>query len=56
LAEGVVPVQPPKTEASEDLRLHILPVADIEALIDRGDMIQSLHVAPLLKYLLKRRG
>ena len=28
----------------------------IEAMIDDGDLIQSLHVAPLLKYLLKRRA
>ena len=56
LAEGVVPLQAPATEASEDLRLHIVPVAEVEDMIERGDLIQALHVAPLLKYLLRRRG
>jgi hypothetical protein len=42
--------------ASEDLRLHLVPAREIEAMIDGGELIQSLHVAPLLKFLLKRRG
>ena len=56
LAEGVVPTAAPHAEASEDLRLHLVPARDIEAMIDDGDLIQALHVAPLLKFLLKRRG
>ena len=56
LAEGVVPMQAADPGASEDLRLHTVPVGRVEAMIDDGDMIQSLHVAPLLKYLLKRRA
>jgi len=55
LAEGVVPMQAANPGASEDLRLHIVPIDEIEGMIDRGDLIQSLHVAPLLKFLLKRR-
>ncbi len=56
LAEGVVPMAAADPGASEDLRLHLVPAREVEALIDAGEMIQSLHVAPLLKFLLKRRG
>ena len=55
LAEDVVPMQAADPGASEDLRLHQLPVGEIEAMIDRGEMIQSLHVAPLLRFLLRRQ-
>ena len=41
-------------EATEDLRVHLVPVAEIAALIDAQDMIQALHAAPLLRYLLRR--
>lgn len=55
LAEGVVPMQAADPGGTEDLRLHAIPVSEIEALIDGGDLIQSLHVAPLLKFLLRRQ-
>jgi 8-oxo-dGTP pyrophosphatase MutT (NUDIX family) len=55
LAEGVVPMQAADPGAGEDLRLHQLPANQIESMIERGEMIQSLHVAPLLKYLLQRQ-
>lgn len=56
LAEGVVPMATADPGSSEDLRLHLVPAREIEAMIDGGELIQSLHVAPLLKFLLKRRG
>jgi 8-oxo-dGTP pyrophosphatase MutT (NUDIX family) len=56
LAEGVSEVAAPAPEASEDLRRHLVPLADIPALLDGGGVVQSLHVAPLLKLLLLRRG
>jgi 8-oxo-dGTP pyrophosphatase MutT (NUDIX family) len=56
LAEGVVPMKEPDPGANEDLRLHLVPIGELEGMIDRGDLIQSLHIAPLLKFLLKRRG
>jgi 8-oxo-dGTP pyrophosphatase MutT (NUDIX family) len=56
LAEGVVPMTVADPGASEDLRLHLVPAGEIEAMIDGGELIQALHVAPLLKFLLKRRG
>lgn len=55
LALDVVPMATPDPGASEDLRLHPTPIADVEALLDSGEMIQSLHVAPLAKFLLRWR-
>jgi 8-oxo-dGTP pyrophosphatase MutT (NUDIX family) len=54
LAEGVTAgiAQP---EASEDIRVHLLPVGEIEALIDGGGFLQALHAAPLLKFLLRHK-
>jgi len=56
LAEGVERLSPPRPEAGEDLRLHLMPVADIEGLLDGGEVMQALHAAPLARFLLKRRG
>jgi 8-oxo-dGTP pyrophosphatase MutT (NUDIX family) len=56
LAEGVTQEAAPAPEASEDLRVHLLPLAEISPLIDSGGMIQALHTAPLLKLLLARRS
>jgi 8-oxo-dGTP pyrophosphatase MutT (NUDIX family) len=55
LAEGVERLSEPHTEEGEDLRVHLVPVGDLERMIDEGEFIQSLHTAPLLKYLLGRR-
>jgi 8-oxo-dGTP pyrophosphatase MutT (NUDIX family) len=56
LAEGVTQLAPPAPEASEDIRVHLVPLAEIASLIDGGGMIQALHTAPLLKLLLARRS
>ena len=56
LAEGVAPAGRAQPEATEDLRVHLVPLAEIPGLIDSGDMIQALHTAPLLRYLLRRRA
>ncbi|MDB4981261.1 MAG: hydrolase [Myxococcales bacterium] len=55
LAEGVVPMADVHLDAGEDLRLHVVPFAELEALLDVEDeLIQALHVAPLMKYVLRR--
>jgi 8-oxo-dGTP pyrophosphatase MutT (NUDIX family) len=54
LAEGVTREAEASTEATEDLRVHLVPVAEALALIDDGDVVQALHAAPLLRYLLSR--
>jgi 8-oxo-dGTP pyrophosphatase MutT (NUDIX family) len=53
LAEGVTAgVAAP--EASEDIRVHLVPIADLGRLIDTDGFLQALHVAPLMKLLLRR--
>jgi 8-oxo-dGTP pyrophosphatase MutT (NUDIX family) len=54
LAEGVARVREADPGAGEDLRTHLVPVSEIERLIDDGGFIQALHTAPLMKYLLRR--
>jgi 8-oxo-dGTP pyrophosphatase MutT (NUDIX family) len=56
LAEGVVAMGRAQPELTEDLRVHLVPLAAIRDLIESGDMIQALHAAPLLLYLLRRRA
>ncbi|HXT96087.1 MAG TPA: NUDIX hydrolase [Polyangia bacterium] len=53
LAEGVTP-GPASPEASEEITVHLTPLDQIEALIDKGGFLQALHTAPLLKLLLRR--
>jgi 8-oxo-dGTP pyrophosphatase MutT (NUDIX family) len=55
LAEGVERIAEPHTEAGEDLRVHLVPLADIERMIAEGEFIQALHTAPLMWLLLSRR-
>ena len=54
LAEGVESTRPPAPDQTEDLRIHLVKASHAVSLIDSGDMIQALHVAPLLRYLLRR--
>ncbi len=52
LAVDVEQVGEPSPEATEDLRVSVLDVTEVRRLIDNGGIVQSLHLAPLLKYLL----
>jgi 8-oxo-dGDP phosphatase len=54
LAEGVTPLAQALPEATEDLRVHLVPLDEALRIIDDGDMVQALHAAPLLRYLLRR--
>ena len=54
LAEGVT-AGPASPEESEDIRVHLVAVDEIETLIDEGGFTQALHAAPLMKLLLRRR-
>lgn len=56
LAEGVESVHAPAPEQTEDLRIHLVKVGDAVGILDGGEMIQALHAAPLLRYLLRRTG
>jgi len=55
LAEGVTPLGDAAPEPSEDIRVHLVPLAEVEAIIERDGFVQSLHTAPLLLLLLRRR-
>jgi 8-oxo-dGTP pyrophosphatase MutT (NUDIX family) len=56
LAEEVEAVAAPAHEATEDLRVHVVPLGDLPRLIDAGEIAQALHAAPLLRYLLRRQS
>jgi 8-oxo-dGDP phosphatase len=55
IAEGVTRVAEPTPDGTEDLRVHLVPLADVRRLIDEGEIVQALHAAPLLRYLLDRQ-
>lgn len=50
LATGVKKITNQHTEASEDIRVHILSQEDVFDLLQSGEIIQALHAAPLYKY------
>jgi 8-oxo-dGTP pyrophosphatase MutT (NUDIX family) len=54
LAEGVTSLGAAAPEASEEITVHLTPLGEIEALIEKGGFLQALHAAPLLKLLLRR--
>jgi len=54
LAEGVT-AGPASPDESEDIRVHLVPIAEVERMIDEGGFLQALHVAPLMKLLLQRK-
>jgi 8-oxo-dGTP pyrophosphatase MutT (NUDIX family) len=55
LAEDVTSLGQSTPELTEDLRVHLVKPARILDLFDKGEMIQALHAAPLLRYLLSRQ-
>ena len=55
LAEGVEPLGAARPDADEDLRLHLVTLTELETLVEDGEFVQALHLAPLLKYLLMRQ-
>ena len=55
LAEGVTLDGPAAPEASEEITVHLVPLGEIEGLIERGGFLQALHTAPLMRLLLQRR-
>ena len=55
LAVGVEQVAPPAPEATEDIQVFTASVDEVARLVETGQVVQALHLAPLLKYLLTRR-
>lgn len=54
LAVGVTRIADTAHEPTEDLRTHLVPAGDVLGLIDRGEIVQALHAAALLRYLIDR--
>lgn len=52
LAIGVEALQAPANEATEELTVHVVPIAEARRIALEGEMVQALHMAPLLKFLL----
>lgn len=52
LATGVQKLKPPHLEITEEITTHVVSPERALAIIETGEMMQSLHLAPLLKYLL----
>jgi 8-oxo-dGTP pyrophosphatase MutT (NUDIX family) len=54
LALGVAKTAEPTPEDTEDIQVSVVTLRDARSLVDSGAMIQSLHLAPLLKFFLTR--
>ena len=54
LATGVELKQRQHLESTEEITVHIVSPERALEIINTGDMMQSLHLAPLLKYFLNR--
>ncbi len=56
VATGVVRQQQPHPDAGEDLVVCQLPLAELRSCIERGEIVQAMHMAPILYYLLSQRS
>jgi 8-oxo-dGTP pyrophosphatase MutT (NUDIX family) len=54
LALGVEHTTVPTPEPTEDLRVCLASIPEVRKMIEAGEVMQSLHLAALLKYLLVR--
>ena len=52
LAEGVEEISKQALDATEEISVHLVPIDELRAIVLDGRMMQSLHAAPILKYLL----
>lgn len=50
LARGVRQIAAPHLDAGEDLTCFTLPLAEVRALLERGEFVQSLMAAPLWRF------
>jgi ADP-ribose pyrophosphatase len=55
LAEDVELVTDRHPEESEDLEVHIFTKAEVRELLERGEMIQAMHAAPLWRYFAEQK-
>jgi 8-oxo-dGTP pyrophosphatase MutT (NUDIX family) len=52
LANGVAPVQEQRLEETEELQVHLVSLEELRHILATGGIMQALHAAPLLQYLL----
>ena len=52
LAEGVEEISKQELDATEDISVHLVSCDELRAIVLDGGMLQALHAAPILKYLL----
>lgn len=50
LAKGVRKVREPHQETTEDIHVHLMSPDDVRELLEKGEIIQALHAAPLWKF------
>ncbi|TLU51590.1 MAG: NUDIX hydrolase, partial [Chlorobium sp.] len=55
LADGVELLREQQLDATEEISVHFVSLEELRAISLDGRMIQSLHVAPVLKYLYESR-
>jgi 8-oxo-dGTP pyrophosphatase MutT (NUDIX family) len=53
LAEGVQPSGQQQLEETEEISVHPVPLEQLRTIALGGGMFQSLHIAPVLKYLMQ---
>lgn len=51
VAIGVEQIDRPHQESTEDIKTHLLTRQEVETLLQRGEIVQAMHAAPLYKYL-----
>jgi 8-oxo-dGTP pyrophosphatase MutT (NUDIX family) len=54
LATGVTLQQAQQLESTEEITVHLVSPERAQQLLESGEIMQALHAAPLLKYLLSR--
>lgn len=54
LADGVTLATTQQLDPTEEITVHEVPLEELRSLIFEGGMIQALHAAPVLKYLLQQ--
>ncbi|WP_422929609.1 NUDIX hydrolase [Singulisphaera sp. PoT] len=51
LAVGVERLQEPQLEDTEEIHVHPVSLDELRRILDAGEIMQALHVAPLLRFL-----
>lgn len=55
LAEGVEPITERHPEESEDIEVHLFTQDEVREILERGEMIQAMHTAPLWRYFAEKK-